>query len=93
MNNLAKAQKLVDQVVAEKGPITGKLITATTFQLWFTALQQQWARLKGVDIQIDPVSNTVAGARLRRATMTSVRRRSMVRTRRGSTTSGTALRR
>jgi peptide/nickel transport system substrate-binding protein len=58
--NLAKAQKLIDAYVAEKGgPVKGTLTGSPAVQTWFTALQQDWAKLKNVDIQVEIVDGSV----------------------------------
>jgi ABC-type transport system substrate-binding protein len=62
--NLAKAQKLVNEYVASKGPIKSSFICAQSIGAWCTALQQQWARLSNVDIQVNllvPAQNVTLG--------------------------------
>jgi ABC-type transport system substrate-binding protein len=60
-NNLAKAQKLIDSYVAEKGgPVKGTFLLSQNIANFGLPIQQQWARLKNVDIAIDQVLPTQA---------------------------------
>jgi peptide/nickel transport system substrate-binding protein len=53
-NQLAKAQKLIDAYVAEKGgPVKFTLLVSGPVVTYGNALQQAWAKLKNVDVSID----------------------------------------
>jgi peptide/nickel transport system substrate-binding protein len=64
MNNLAAAQKLINNYIAEKGPISGtqQLICPTNSFLvnLGTALQQQWSKLSGITIQLSVAATSAA---------------------------------
>ncbi|MFC5745834.1 ABC transporter substrate-binding protein [Actinomadura rugatobispora] len=64
-NDLAEAQRLIDSYVAEKGgPVTVTVPAAPTAIPTFTTLQQQWRRLKNVQVNIETVTGQVATQRL-----------------------------
>ncbi|WAH97401.1 ABC transporter substrate-binding protein [Arthrobacter sp. MMS18-M83] len=54
LNDLKKAQALIDSYVADKGPVTLTInATAGTFAKSAEVLQQQWSRLHGVTVKIE----------------------------------------
>jgi peptide/nickel transport system substrate-binding protein len=64
MNNLAAAQKLLNSYIAEKGAISGSqplTCPTNTFLVNLgTALQQQWAKLTGITIQLSVTATSAA---------------------------------
>jgi peptide/nickel transport system substrate-binding protein len=64
MNNLAAAQRLINSYVAEKGAISGTqnlTCPTNTFLVNLgTALQQQWAKLSGISIQLSVTATSAA---------------------------------
>jgi len=64
-NDLKAAQKLVDQYVAEKGgPIKATFLLTSSLTAWGAPLQQQWSRLKNVEITLDVQPATATITRL-----------------------------
>ncbi|EIV92620.1 ABC transporter substrate-binding protein [Frankia sp. QA3] len=59
-NDLAAAQRLIDEYVAEKGgPVKVTLLASPTNLPLFTTLQQQWHRLHDVKAEIEQVTGQV----------------------------------
>jgi peptide/nickel transport system substrate-binding protein len=63
-NNLTQAQKLIDQYVAEKGPVKGTLMFSQSLAVLGSVIMQQWARLKNVEIQADQLPSGVSSVNL-----------------------------
>jgi peptide/nickel transport system substrate-binding protein len=63
-NNLAAAQKLINSYIAEKGAISGtQQLTCPTNSFLVnmgTALQQQWAKLTGITVQLAVTATSAA---------------------------------
>jgi peptide/nickel transport system substrate-binding protein len=58
VNDLKAAQALIDEVVAEKGPIEFTMSTSPGIQSWAEVLQQQWSRLDGVTVNFEVLDGT-----------------------------------
>jgi peptide/nickel transport system substrate-binding protein len=64
--DLKKAQKLIDEYVAEKGgPVTFPLTYSDSLKDWGTALLQSWAQLKNVNVVNDMQPATASMAAIR----------------------------
>ncbi|MET0895191.1 MAG: ABC transporter substrate-binding protein [Acidimicrobiia bacterium] len=63
-NNLKQAQKLVDEYVAEKGPVNLSFLLTESLTSWGQAQVQQWNRLNGLTVQLDVVPAPNAQSRL-----------------------------
>ncbi|MET0894713.1 MAG: hypothetical protein ABWY80_02565, partial [Acidimicrobiia bacterium] len=63
-NNLKEAQKLVDEYVAEKGPLTVEFQLYSGGVNWGEPQAQQWSRLKGITVKLEVIPTTTAGANL-----------------------------
>lgn len=58
-NDLAAAQALIDEVVAETGgPVTFAILGTDTFNAIDTTMQQQWSRLENVEVTYESVPGT-----------------------------------
>jgi peptide/nickel transport system substrate-binding protein len=58
-NNVAAAQKLINQYVAQNGPIPTIVVTTSpALQSTATAMVQAWSRLKNITFSINPVTVT-----------------------------------
>jgi ABC-type transport system substrate-binding protein len=61
-NKLAEAQKLIDSYVAEKGgPVKGTFVLSSSIANWGLPVQQQWLRLRNVQIDVNQVTAAQAG--------------------------------
>src|SRR5262249_31327648 len=62
-NDLKAAQKLVDEYVAQHGPQTFTFYMCDSCSQFGNPVAQQWARLKGITINIQPITSTEGSRR------------------------------
>jgi len=64
VNDLAKAQALVDAYIAEHGgPVKINMPVSESIKLYGEVLQQQWSRLDGVEVSVEPIVGAEAQRR------------------------------
>jgi peptide/nickel transport system substrate-binding protein len=63
-NDLVEAQALIDEYVAEHGPIELTILNSSSTAAWNVVMQQQWNRLENVSVEVTADDDATAAPKL-----------------------------